>query len=559
MATPSPMRAVMRTGPDATLARASAAAVRGVVTRIVAVRDPAVDAVYTTVTVAVSRSWGFPDRPAQVDIKLLGGVTGGAALIVGGQAQFAVGEEVLALLEVRPRDGTLSVTGLAQGKWTVTADRTARAPGVHEMADERPRPAVVDVEGLASLAGTSVRLPIGWRPTPPLGREPATAALATADVTPVAGRWHEGDWGAAVAVDSDAGGHALFPAGGFAQLLRAIDTWSGASALRLVPGTLRGPRCFSSVGPADGRVSITYGDPCDEIADTSPTLALGGVFFDPGDVRVVQGVAYGRITRGVVVLDNVAAKFANFSTGCYEEVLTHEIGHAIGLPHAPVQPAVMYPWLAPECVEREVSRPLQPADVAAAVARYPSAEPGDGPPGVPGGLTAQVQGATVSLSWLPATGAAATTFQLHAGSVPGASDLAVVTLATPAYVATAVPRGVYYVRVVASNALGASAPGADIAVVVGDGLPGVPVGLMAAGGPAGAVRVFWQPPVQGPPPDGYTLLVGVSPGHPTTRIPMAGTSLSATGVQSGTYFVRAAGVNSAGMGPASAEIVVVVP
>jgi hypothetical protein len=560
----APVRASLRSPSDTALARASAAAVRGIVTEVFAERDAAVDAIYTFVTIEVSRSWGFPAPPARVQLKLLGGAVDGAALVIEGQARFTPGEEVITLLDVRPRDHSLSVTGLESGKWTVSATGAAepvvsRALGIDVASPARTARTARDLEALVSLAGTSVRLPAPWaadrievaRPHAPTQMQDALSAGAA--------RWHEADWGAPVFVDSQGGGHTLFPGGGFAQLRRAIAAWSGPSALRLQPGVLRGPRCFAGSEPADGRVSVSYDDPCDEIADTSPTIALGGVFYDTSDVRVVQGMAYGRITRGIVVLDNVPVKFAGFSTGCYEEVLTHEIGHAVGLSHTAVPQSVMYPWLAPECVNRLESQPLQTADVAALVARYPDSAPAESAPGIPGGLTAQVSGSTVTVSWMPATGAAATAYQLQAGRVPGGGDVGVATTGATTFVATDVARGVYYVRIVAVNAYGASAPSADVVIVVGDGLPGTPVGLLAAAGPAGSVRVLWQPPPGGAPPDGYTLLVGTAPGHPTARIQTVAPSLITSGVASGTYYVRAVGVNRAGAGPASAEITVVVP
>lgn len=556
-----PVDALVRGGPDTDLARASAAAVRGVVTAVAVEVDPTAGAPYTYVTLAVSRAWGFPSpHPSQVVIKLLGGGAGGTGLVVGGQARFAVGEDVVAFLDVRPRDGSLSVTGLELGKWTVTSNGGRAAAAVRALhaaaPGDRTRATVDDLEALAGLAGTRVRLPAGWVPASP-SHQPRAAALDGA--LPTEARWHEADWGAAVFVDSEAGGHPLFPGGGFIQVARALGLWSEASALRLQPGTLRTARCFANAEPADGRISIAYDDPCGEIADTSPTLAIGGAYYDLLDRRTVRDVPYGRITKGMVVLDNVAAKFAGFSTGCYEELITHELGHAIGLPHATVLPSVMAPWLAAECVHRTESQPLQPADRAAVAARYPAPEPGEGPPGVPGALQAIVEGTTVRLSWAPSTGTVPSAYQLEAGSMPGAADVAVISVGSTAFTAMAVPRGTYYVRVSARNAAGASAPTADVTVVVGDGLPGSPVGVMAAAGPAGTVRVLWQPPRSGAVPSGYLLLAGNEPGRPTTRLPLASTLLSTSGVAQGTYYVRVVAVNDAGAGPSSAEIAVVVP
>jgi len=551
--------AVTRTAAETDLARASAAAVRGVVIAVGVRRDPVVDALYTHVHVAVTRAWGFRSRPSTVELKLLGGATDDRALAVGGQPTFTPGEEVLAFLDVRPRDGSLSVTGLDRGKWTLRHTASAGPVATRQLHDQAdaasdgvPMP---DLEALAALTGTTVRLPAEAATTATVG--PSTPLAA--DAATIAGaRWHEADWGAPVFVDSMSGGHPLFPGGGFGQLLRAIDAWSGPSALRLQPGVLRGPRCFGSSESADGRISVSYDDPCDEIADTSPTLAIGGAYYSSADVRVVGAASYWKITKGMVVLDNDRAKFAGLSTGCYEDVLTHEIGHAIGLGHSTSTPAMMAPWLAAECVERSESLPLQPPDLAALETRYPAVSPVDGPPGTPAGLTGVVTGTTVRVSWIP-TGAAATSYQVIVGSLPGAADIGIFPTAAADLVATGVGRGVYYARIRAMNARGASAASPDITVVVGDGLPGVPVGLMAAAGQTGDVRVLWQPPRTGAPPAGYVLLVGTAADRPSARIPMAQTTLAARGVASGTYFVRAMAVNGAGAGPASPEILVVVP
>ncbi len=555
----TPVRAVTRTAADAALARASAAAVRGVVIAVGARRDPAVDAIYTHVHLAVTRAWGFASVPSVVELKLLGGATASAALIVGGQPGFSAGEEVLVLLDVRPRDGSLSVTGLDRGKWTLRRGADAVPVATRELHDQ-PGPVsgdavpARDLEALAALAGTTVRLPAAG--PPPAAVVPAMPAAA--DATVVGARWHEADWGAPVFVDSMSTGHPLFPAGGFAQLLRAIDAWSGPSALRLQPGVLRGPRCFGNTDAADGRVSVSYDDPCDEIADTSPTLAIGGAYVSSADVRMVRGAAYWKITKGMVVLDNARAKFSGLSTGCYEEVLTHELGHAVGLAHTAATPSLMAPWLAPECVNRSESLPLQPLDLTALDALYPAGSSAPGPPGTPAGLSGVTTGTTVQLAWLP-TGAAAASYELIVGSLPGAADVGTFPTAATRLTATGVGRGVYYARIRAMNTYGASAPSPDIIVIVGDGLPGAPVGLMAAAGQTGDVRVLWQAPRTGAPPAGYVLLVGTSADHPTTRISMAQTTLAAQGVAPGTYFVRAMAVNGAGAGPASPEILVVVP
>lgn len=91
-------------------------------------------------------------------------------------------------------------------------------------------------------------------------------------------------------------------------------------------------------------------------------------------------------------------------------------------------------------------------------------------PNAPSGLTSTVSGSTVTLSWnAPSGGCAVTSYVLQAGSLPGLSNLANANIGTTAtsFVAIGVGNGVYYVRVVAVNTFGQSAPSNEVIVTVG--------------------------------------------------------------------------------------------
>jgi hypothetical protein len=90
-----------------------------------------------------------------------------------------------------------------------------------------------------------------------------------------------------------------------------------------------------------------------------------------------------------------------------------------------------------------------------------------GPPGAPSGLSASVVGFLVSLSFTPGPGCPALNYSLQAGSAPGLSNLALVNLGMTTSFATLAPPGTYYVRVIAENGNGSSAPSNEILVRVG--------------------------------------------------------------------------------------------
>ena len=559
---------------DDALARSSAAAVQGRVIDTRASWDTDAGTIYTFVTIEVANAWGLEGAPARVVVKQLGGVVGDTAFVVGGQARFVVGEDVLVFLDVRPRDHTLSVAGLEQGKWVLNGAVDVATSAMREMRGTDPESAVArdyraadSLQALAALAGSRVRAS-GAVLEPPVPAGAAGGGFDAASYTLLGSspaRWHEADTSTPVYVDTQAGGHPQFAGGGLTQLSNAAAIWSAAGSLRLVNGVSRSARCFSN-SELDGRLSVTYGDPCGEIADASATLAIGGAYYTSYPQRVVNGVSYWKITKGMIITDNPPAKFASFTTGCYEEMLVHELGHAIGFGHAAARPAIMYPSISSGCFSRTVSAPLGADDLAGMAALYPGAgappppPPVEAAPGVPANLSSTVAGGTVSITWsAPTSGGTATGYQLQAGSAPGLANIAVMPLTGTGVTVPNVPNGTYYVRVVATNGAGASAPTADRAITVGAGTPGAPRSLTGSASPGGVVSLGWLPPSTGAAPTSYLVLAGYTPGASTFQIPVGATGMGAGGVASGVYYVRVVALNGAIPGPASNEFTLVVP
>ena len=91
------------------------------------------------------------------------------------------------------------------------------------------------------------------------------------------------------------------------------------------------------------------------------------------------------------------------------------------------------------------------------------------PPGPPSNLAANVTGTTANFTWSPpASGGAVRNYVLVAGLTPGFSvPFATVPLgATLGFVAPGVAAGTYYVRVLAQNAGGTSAPSNEVTLTI---------------------------------------------------------------------------------------------
>ncbi len=182
------------------------------------------------------------------------------------------------------------------------------------------------------------------------------------------------------------------------------------------------------------------------------------------------------------------------------------------------------------------------------------------PPAPPAGLAGNVTGTTAMFTWSAPAGPLSG-YVLLAGLTPGFSS----TIATLPLSATAtsvavpnVPVGTYYVRLVAQNAGGTSAPSNEVSVTVaGLTAPGAPTLTASASG--STVTVSWSPGGGGPPAR-YTLTASMTPGGASiATVPLGGTSAVFPGIPSGTYYVRITATNAAGTSPASNEVTVTVP
>jgi Fibronectin type III domain/Matrixin len=530
------------------LSDAATLVVRGRVTEVSSQWDPAINALYTYASIDVSETWKGALPQPRIVIKLLGGRLEDLELRVPGQARLDPEDEVVLWLEVRPRDGTLYPAGLWQGVWKISnLPNTARA--ARQSADGLVREAI-GMDALRAVAQSSPSSDTAFVAVP-FEFQKGGYTFFPSDGPP--GRWHEADFGTSVSVDYEPPPGGL--GGGLAELDAAIALWNGSGmSFRLQRGSSRGTRCIGAF-EADGRISVAFNDPCGEVSDSGTVVGLAGLYMTP-ILRAAGGITFQKIIQGSVVLNNSAGALAVLSQrGCFQDALTHNLGHTIGLGHSSQSDAIMWPDPLPGCGSGPSG--LSGDDLAGVRAVYPAGGSGAAP-GPPLGLTSATTGTTLTLSWLaPSTGGVVTTYVIEAGSATGLPDLAsfVTNSTQTSIVFTNVPPGMYYVRVRGRNTLGTGAPSNEIVATSG-ALPTAPTGLTAS--VAGStVTLGWSAPVAGEPVTTYILEAGSAPGRTDlATLDTDSTVPGATfnGVPPGVYYLRVRARNVVGTSAPSNEL-----
>lgn len=574
----------------------STAIVTGRVVDVAVGRDLSTDAIYTYVTLSVVDvlKGDIPER--NITIKQLGGDMGTEGLRVTDQATFAIGEDVLLFLESRPRDNTLYTSALWQGKWTIQPDElTGERMAARYRPEALERGAFRGLPERRALAVTADRIraispsaalphirAFQAAPAPEelamLVHMPTTPAPSAFVLMSPAFRWTEFDTRTPIGVDTMPGGQQGLPGAGAAEVTRAFGSWMAATPLAFF-GASSTNRCFGQGNAGDGHISIVYMDPCGEVDDSGGVLAIGGASYRTTGGRTIGGVSFGRATAGYVVNNNSATALRYLtSSGCFQSVQTHELGHVLGLAHSADPNAMMYASLSSACFGE--ARALASDDVAGIQSIYPpstapapapspspSPTPSAGVPGAPTGFSTSSSGVFVTMTWrAPTTGGTPTGYMIESGSAPGLSNIASFSTGSsaPGFSADKVGLGTYYVRVRATNASGAGPASNESILVVGGGsgaaTPGAPTGLTTT-----AVGVFvtiaWRAPTTGGAPTSYIIESGSSSGLSDIENFSTGstaTSFSADKVGLGTYYVRVRAANGSGAGPASNESILVV-
>ena len=307
-------------------------------------RDGSSRAIYTVTTLAVIEDLTGVDSTT-VDVWELGGTVGRDALYVGGAVRFEVGSEVVVCLRRGARG--LYAIGMGLSAFDVAADADGRPRLMRQIRDTLvlggPRrlsnPRLEEFRDLAQR--------VTGRPSR-AGRTPATAPSASRlrqDANGGAGavfvdgfRWREADSASPIRYYFNAGAQSpIYPADATAALQTALAAWTNPASASIIlqyGGITSQPRSegpWNGTIPADS-VVISFEDPDNEIDD--PVLAFTASYSRAGTGGTLHGTTFDGLTDAAIKFNNAAELPASFRQSLdFTRVLTHEVGHSIGLGH----------------------------------------------------------------------------------------------------------------------------------------------------------------------------------------------------------------------------------
>jgi hypothetical protein len=360
---------------DATLAATSAAIVTGTVISSLARKTD--DRIITETTVAVDHVYKGAVDGMTVTVTTPGGQVGDDGVVVFGVPRFVAGEAVLLFLQ-DGGNGEVRTTALALGAFRLTAASDGALVATRSVPTYEAR--AFDDLGAAGAAEALVD------PGSAVGGDAggAVGAEFTFLGNPP-GRWFQADLGQTVRLSVVNADQNLGAGTSNTIVDAALAAWTDVPTATIALARTGGGAPGKSIvsGTCDGRNTIQFNDPASEIPPLSGcagVLAVGG-FCVKGGTGTVNGVTFARISEGdLTVADGVGSCFGATSL---EEIVTHEVGHVIGLGHSSMDPnepnfaladATMY-YLA-HFDGRGAS--LRADDVAGVSAIYPAAvDPND--------------------------------------------------------------------------------------------------------------------------------------------------------------------------------------
>lgn len=300
----------------------------------------------TWVTLRVDESLKGAAGRARIAVSLPGGRVGDYTTQVYGTPRFRTGERVL-VFATPTKAGLLTVTGLFQGKFSVES-----ANGAEQAVQDAGEGALLVGRGTRPTRQALAPFLKGLRKRIGAGAASTLPASITADAPPGAAtdtsftllplipfRYFEPDTGGAVSFLFNPAGSPLSAAASQAGFTASRNNWTNVTGSTVVVND-GGPTTQSCRTLFDGSV-ISHGDPCLQMpafdaTTCSGVLAITGVSGFTLESKLVNGVSFLRMTESDTVFNANAECFYSGpdAQANYEEVLSHEMGHALGLGHA---------------------------------------------------------------------------------------------------------------------------------------------------------------------------------------------------------------------------------